>query len=140
MWLEFEIVNNETGEPVTNLSDNLTVSVQTEGHKKTPLELSSKHGAPGVYEAPVIFTQPGNYTVHLEGTINGTQVHTHFEKEVQDREKLKYPADGSQTGNENKSSTDDNQTEQAAFSSFGTAMVGIAGVATGGVYLLRRQR
>ena len=75
MWLEFEIVDNESGEPVTNQS-NLTASVQIDGGEKTALDLSEKHGEPGVYEAPVIFTEAGNYTVHLEGTINGTAVHT----------------------------------------------------------------
>jgi len=59
MWLQFEIVDNQTGEPVANQSENLIVSVQTEGSNKTALELSEKHGDPGVYEAPVIFTEPG---------------------------------------------------------------------------------
>lgn len=141
MWLEFEIVDNETGEPGANQSENLTVSLSTEGHEKTALELSEKHGEPGVYEAPVIFTEAGNYTVHLEGTIEGTEVHTHFEKEVQDRTELKYPApDPQTTDTRDESQTGGNQTEQAGFGSLGVAIVGIASVATGGVYLLCRQR
>lgn len=48
------------------------------------LEVSEKHGVPGVYEAAVVFTASGKYTVHMEGTIEGTEVHTHFEKEVED--------------------------------------------------------
>ncbi|UHQ98166.1 FixH family protein (plasmid) [Natrinema zhouii] len=141
MWLEFEIVDNETGEPVTNQSENLTASVQTQGSDKTALELSEKHGEPGVYEAPVIFTEAGNYTVHLEGEINGTPVHTHFQKEVQDRDTLKYPApDAQATDDGNTSQSEENQTEQAGFGSLGVVIVGLAGVAAGGVYLLGRHR
>ncbi len=51
MWLEFEIVDAESGDPVENVSENLTVSVQMEGHEKTALESSDKYGEPGVYEA-----------------------------------------------------------------------------------------
>lgn len=129
MWLEFEIVDAESGEPAENLSENLTASVQTSGHEKTPLELSAKHGERGVYEAPVVFTQPGDYVVHLEGTIDGADVHTHFEKEVQDRADLEYPAtdsDADTSGNE--SQTEENETQSAGFAS-GPTLAGVGAVA-----------
>lgn len=93
MWLEFEIVDNETGEPVANQSETLIISVQKPGKEKVPLDVTEKHGEPGVYEAPVIFTEPGDYIIHLQGTLDGAEIHTHFEKEAHDRTALKYPGD-----------------------------------------------
>lgn len=141
MWLEFEIVNNETGEPVTDQAENLTVSVQTAESEKTALELSEKHGEPGVYEAPVIFTVPGDYVVHLEGSVEGTEVHTHFEKEIRDHTTLEYPGDESQTkDDDSESQTDDSQTDKAGLGSLSVATVGFSVVAVIGILLLRRQR
>ncbi|SEW10118.1 FixH family protein [Natrinema salifodinae] len=141
MWLQFEIVDNETGEGVTNQSENLTVSVQTEGSDKTALEVSEKHGEPGVYEAPVIFTEPGDYVAHLEGSLEGTEVHTHFEKEVQDHTELEYPADDSQaTDDGDESQTDANQTEEAGFGPMAVAVAVFGIVVTIGVVLFRQQR
>lgn len=136
MWVEFEIVNNETGEPVTDQAENLTVSVQTAESEKTALELSEKHGEPGVYEAPVLFTEPGDYVVHLEGSVGGTEVHTHFEKEVQDHTALEYPSDESQT----EDGDSESQTDEAGFGSLSVAIVGIGAVAAIGTLLLRRRR
>jgi len=141
MWLEFEVVDNETGEPVTNQAENLTVSVQLSGSEKTALELSEKHGEPGVYEAPVIFTEPGDYVVHLEGSLEGTEAHTHFEKEVHDHTELEYPNSGSQTAeNGEESQNGSNQTDEAGFGSLNIAIVGISLVAAIGALLLRTQR
>ncbi|MDF9747055.1 FixH family protein [Natrinema salsiterrestre] len=142
MWLEFEIVDAESGEPVENLSENLTVSIQTGDHEKTALELSEKHGEPGVYEAPVVFTESGDYVVHLEGSIDGSAVHTHFEKEVHDRAELEYPGTDSETNDTSASSTDGNQTSLSGIASgVGTAVaVGAVGVLAIGVALVRRRR
>lgn len=143
MWLEFEIVDAETDEPVENLSENLTASVQLPGHEKTALELDAKHGEPGVYEAPVIFTEPGDYMVHLEGTIDGTEVHTHFEKEVQDRTDLEYPGDDSESGADGtESQPDENETQSAGFASVGNAAVavGVVGLVTAGFAVYQRRR
>ena len=141
MWLQFDIVDNETGESTTGQAENLTVSVQTAGSDKTALEVSEKHGEPGVYEAPVIFTEPGDYVIHLEGSLEGTAVHTHFEKEVQDHTELEYPIDNPQAADGgDESQTDDTQTDQAGFGSVGVVIVAIGVVATIGVVLLRQQR
>ncbi|ELY69695.1 FixH family protein [Natrinema versiforme] len=141
MWVEFEIVDNETGEPVANQAENLTVSVQLSGGEKTALELSEKHGEPGVYEAPVIFTEPGEYVVHLEGSLDGTQVHTHFEKEVHDHTELEYPNNGSQTTeNGDGSQNDSDQTDKAGFGPLNIVIVGLSLVAAIGALLLRTQR
>lgn len=142
MWLEFEIVDAESGEPVENLSENLTVSVQTGDHEKTALELSEKHGEPGVYEAPVVFTESGEYVVHLEGTIDGSEVHTHFEKEVQDRNELEYPSNASQSDGAADSGTDENHSRVAGFGSGVATLVavGAIGILAIGVAFVRRRR
>lgn len=106
MWLEFEIVDNETGEPVEAQAETLKISVQKQGYERKELEVSEKHGEPGVYEAAVIFTEPGEYFVHLEGSIDGTDVHTHFEKNVHDHTELEYPTEDHRTDDAADESSD----------------------------------
>ena len=96
MWLELEIVDNETGEPVSNQSETLNISVQKLGDENATLEVSEQFDEPGVYETPVIFTEPGDYLIHVRGSIEGTEFHTHFEKEVEDHTDLRYPSEESQ--------------------------------------------
>lgn len=90
-WLQLRITD-EDGEPVTEQADTLHWRVEKPGEADSvDLEASESHGNPGVYEAAVVFTEPGEYVVHIEGTIEGTEVHTHFEKDVEDRSALDYP-------------------------------------------------
>lgn len=92
MWLEVRITDSETEEPVTDLEDDLTMAVQRPfGNDTFELEVSSKFGQPGWYEAAVIFTKPGTYTVYLSGSIDGTAFETSFQKQVRNASKLKYP-------------------------------------------------
>lgn len=90
MWLELEIVDAETGEPVTEQADSLNISIQRSGGQKVPWNVSEKHGEPGVYEMAVIFEEPGAYIIHVEGAVEGTELHTHFRTEVQDHTELLY--------------------------------------------------
>lgn len=141
MWLEVEIVDNESGEPVTGQAETLRMYVQNEGNERGEINLSEAHGENGVYEAPVVFTEPGEYVVHLEGSIGDAEVHTHFETEVHDRSEIEYPGAESQTVNSNDDSrTDDNQTEAAVFGfdSVAVAVMGIVGF--GCAFLTYRQR
>lgn len=93
MWLQLRITD-EDGEPVPDQADSLTWRVEKPGEEDAvELDVSEKHGEPGVYEAPVVFTEPGEYTVHMEGTIEDTEIHPHFEKEVVDHASLEYPAE-----------------------------------------------
>lgn len=140
MWLEFEIVDNETGEPVTGQADSLNAAVQIEGHDRGELTLGEKHGEDGVYEAPVVFTEPGEYVVHLEGSIEDTEVHTHFEKEVRDRAELEYPANGSRTADGDSETQSANRPSEAGFGAGGVAAVGIGLVGVAGAALVRRRR
>ncbi|WP_455449057.1 FixH family protein [Natrinema thermotolerans] len=141
MWLEFEIVDTETGAPAAGHAENLTVSVQTSEAEKTPLELSEKHGEPGVYEAPVVFAEPGDYVVHLEGHLDGVDVHTHFEKTVTDRAELEYPASESEAaGNSTDSQPNDERPDEAGFGSGSIALAGLGLGTVIGAVLLRRRR
>lgn len=92
MWLQLRIAD-EDGEPVADQAESLQWRVEKPGdHEAVELDVSEKHDEPGTYEAAVVFTEPGEYVVHMEGTIEGTEVHTHFEKDVEDRTALEYPA------------------------------------------------
>lgn len=91
MWLQLHITD-EHGEPVSDQADTLEWRVEKPGEvDPVILEVSESHGEPGVYEAAVVFTEPGEYVIHVEGTVEDTEVHTHFEKDVEDRTALAYP-------------------------------------------------
>lgn len=92
MWLEVEIVDAETGEPVEELEDSLTIAVQRPfGNDTHELDVSSRYGEPGWYEAPIVFTEPGTYTVFINGTVDGTEVNLAFQKQVHNASNLEYP-------------------------------------------------
>ena len=139
MWLELEVVDNETGDPVEGQADNLELYVQTSGHERSEVNLSEKDGEDGVYEAPVVFTEPGDYVVHAEGQIEETEVHTHFETEVTDRADLEYPNDDSQNAarEDETHAHDDNETAEAGLGAVGPAMAAIGAVGGVGALLFR---
>lgn len=137
MWMRFEIVDGETGEPVEGQADSLIISVQKKDGEKVPLEVSESHGEPGVYEAAVIFTEPGEYMLHIEGRIEGTGVHTHFKKEVHDHAELEYPGDDSQA--DNQFVTDSFQSGLRGYgSSVGVAVAAVVAVLGAGLVYRRR--
>lgn len=99
MWLEVNVVDNETEEPLAGLEDSLNIAVQQPfGNDTHELEVGSRFGEPGWYEAPVIFTEPGTYTVYVNGTINGSTANLTFQKQVHDSDNLEYPAESNQGG------------------------------------------
>lgn len=92
MWLEVGIVDAETGEPVEDLEDSLALALQRPfGDETHELDVSSRFGEPGWYEAPVVFTEPGTYTVFINGTIDGTEISLAFQKQVHDASTFEYP-------------------------------------------------
>lgn len=94
MWLELNVVDAETDEPVTGLEDDLEIAVQRPfGNDTVELDVGSRFGEPGWYEAAILFTEPGTYTVYVEGSINGTSIDTTFSKQVHDVTNLAYPED-----------------------------------------------
>lgn len=141
MWLELEIVDNETGEPVENQSESLSIAVQKPGHEKVELDVSEKHGEPGVYQVPIIFTEPGEYVIHVEGSIEDTEIHTHFEKEVHDASELEYPDNETETAdNESRSNADGYRSARtSSLLDFGIEATAIGVVALVGVVLRRRR-
>lgn len=92
MWLQVEIVDDETGEPVEDQADSLEMAVQRPfGNDTFELEVDSAFGQPGLYEGAVVFTEPGTYTIYVNGTIDGTAIDTSFSKQVHDAGELEYP-------------------------------------------------
>lgn len=92
MWLQVEIVNADTGEPVEGQGDSLGMAVQRPfGNDTFELAVGGVHGQPGVYEGAVVFTEPGTYTVYVNGSIDGTEIDASFQKQVHDATKLEYP-------------------------------------------------
>lgn len=95
MWLKLSITD-ENGDPVPDQADSLEWTLEKPGDvDPVDLEVSESHGEPGVYETPVVFTEPGKYVVHMKGTIEDTEIHTHFEKEVESSGDLQYPENDS---------------------------------------------
>lgn len=105
MWLEVNVVDTESEEPIEGLEESLTIAVQRPfGNDTRELDVSSRFGAPGWYEAPIIFTQPGTYTVYINGTFDGADANLAFQKQVHNASNLQYPPQ-TPTANTDQSST-----------------------------------
>lgn len=121
MWLELEVVDQDD-EPVPDQADTLTMDVEHPDGMERNVELAGRHGEPAYYEAPVVFTEPGTYTIHIEGTIEDSEVHVHFEKEVQDRTQLEFPASDR---NENQAEADEAASLSGSVFGFAIAIVAL---------------
>lgn len=98
MWLQVEVVDASTGEPVEGQGESLEMAVQRPfGNDTFELAVGGVHGQPGLYEGAVVFTEPGTYTVYVNGSIDGTEIDTSFQKQVHDATALEYP-ERSRTG------------------------------------------
>jgi len=92
MWLQVEVLDAETDEPVEGQAETLELSVRRPfGEDRFDLSVDGVHGRPGWYEGAVVFTDPGTYTVFVEGSIEGTPVALEFKKQVHDAGSLAYP-------------------------------------------------
>lgn len=99
MWLQVEITVNETEEPVDGQADNLTMAVQRPfGNDTLELDVESVFGQPGLYQGAILFTEPGTYTVYINGSIDGTSIETSFQKKVHNASDLRYPRPASSEG------------------------------------------
>ena len=73
-------IENEAGEPVTDLADGaITVVVSTADQSTEPLPIVPQFvvdafGEPGQYGADIVPTAPGDYTFHFAGTLKGETV------------------------------------------------------------------
>lgn len=96
MWLQVEILDADTGDPVDGLDDSVSMAVQQPfGNDTFDLTVSSVHGQPGWYEGPIVFTEPGTYTIFITADIDGDTIETSFQKQVHNASKLQYPQSGS---------------------------------------------
>lgn len=96
-WLEIEIVDAESGEPIEDAGESLTVTVQKSGTDEVYEADAEGRCEPGWCEAPIFFTEPGEYAVTVEGTVDGTEIGTTFQKTVEDPDDLRCP-DGEDDG------------------------------------------
>ena len=91
--IEIHVSNTSTGseQPVEDIS-SLIVTMSYGGQDKTLTFKPLGDDNPGQFEAPVLPTVPGEYTLHLGGTLGETAVNaeTHVE-EVQPAETLAFP-------------------------------------------------
>lgn len=91
-WLQVEILDAGTGEPVEGVADSVDIAVRRPfGNDSHPLEASAVHGRPGWYEGAVLFTEAGTYTVFVTAELDGTTVETSFQKQVHNASTLRYP-------------------------------------------------
>jgi hypothetical protein len=85
------------GAPVEGLEATLQAEV-IYGDQRMPLTLAPAWNDPGHYVAPLIPTQPGDYSFHIWGTINGAEIDETFTagpetfSTVIDRTTLEFPA------------------------------------------------
>lgn len=92
MWMQVEILDAETEEPVEGLDDSVQIAVQRPfGNDTFELEVGGVHGRPGWYEGAVVFTEPGTYTVFITAQIDGQTIETSFQKQVHSASTLRYP-------------------------------------------------
>lgn len=75
--LTLTITSTKDQKPVEGLSDTLKAQVIYQKEKKD-LTLTPVYNQPGAYQSVFIPMQPGDYTFHITGTINGQQVDESF--------------------------------------------------------------
>jgi hypothetical protein len=122
--IEIHVTNNSTGEaqPVEDIS-SLTVTISYGGQsKELTFEPLGDHD-PGHFQAVIVPTVPGKYTVHFGGTLGDTPADVKAEpEEVQPADTLQFP------------SVDSAQSESGGFDM--TEWLAIAGLVTGLVALV----
>ncbi|MGB3305830.1 MAG: FixH family protein [Thermomicrobiales bacterium] len=90
---------SKAGEPVTGLDQTLKAEIIL-GDQKKEVALSPVWKEDGSYKAMFIPTQPGDYTFHFFGTIEGTQIDETFTSSpegfdsVAPRSDYEFPATG----------------------------------------------
>jgi hypothetical protein len=99
--LDLRVTQGDPDEPDAKPVEGLEKTLKAEvlfGGQRMPLTLRAVYGKPGAYTADFIPTQPGDYTFHIFGTINGTTVDERFTSSpttfspVRDRSTLTFPA------------------------------------------------
>jgi hypothetical protein len=96
------------GEPVVDLGDTLDVEVtfgdETEPFTLEPFFEEGEFGTPGDYRAFLIPTEPGQYSFHFSGTIDGEEVDETFTSgpgtfdDVENPQAAQFPVEQPSTG------------------------------------------
>jgi hypothetical protein len=71
--IEFGVQNHETGDPIAGLEDSLKLEV-IYGASKIELPVRAQFGQEGWYVGYLVPTAEGDYTAHIWGDIEGTEV------------------------------------------------------------------
>jgi hypothetical protein len=137
------------GQPVVGLDETLKAEVSVGGGaKKMDLTLEPAFGEEGAYEAHFIPTLAGDYTYHISGKVQDTNVDETFTSSpegfssVDARDDLEFPDKLPSTAalqaaiNNNSSSSSDDTARAIAIVGI---IVGIIGVAVGGIALATRR-
>lgn len=74
--LDFFVRDNATGDPISGVEETVTATLIAPNGEEMSQPLAPQHGAEGEYEfeEDYILTMPGQYSVRLEGNIDGTDV------------------------------------------------------------------
>jgi hypothetical protein len=89
----FNGTNPDTSPPISDTGmDNMTAIIQYGGQTKT-LPFDASDDTPGEYDAAVIPTQPGTYSITIQGTVGGTTIpSTQYPlQEVETKDKYNFP-------------------------------------------------
>lgn len=91
--LSLTVRQAEGGEPVENLQNSLSAQlIAPDGQASLDLELRARHGQPEAYTADFVLTEPGIYTLRLDGFIAAAEVDLTFElHEVRPFGELRFP-------------------------------------------------
>ena len=94
--LRVQLGHGDEGTPVEGLAETLQAEIIFGGETRE-LELRAAFGEPGSYVADVIPTEPGAYSFHIFGTVEGTEIDETFTggpdtfSEVEDSATLDFP-------------------------------------------------
>lgn len=136
-WFEIQVTDAESGDPIEEAE--LTVRVQQSGAEAVyEADAEARHGEPGWYDAPIFFTEAGDYAVTIEGTVDGTEISTTFQKEVESPDDLKYPESEGDEAAEQANQAGDDEASSALGTGFGAVAGLVAFGALGAAFLLRR--
>jgi len=135
------------GQPVEGLEDTLKAEVIAGGGAaKKELPIEAAFGDPGAYESPMIFTVPGDYSFHIFGDIQGQKIDETFDSgpetfgPMEDPKDVQFPEQLAAPATVNNASTSESGSDDTARAiAIIGIIVGIVGVAVGGIALATRR-
>jgi hypothetical protein len=142
------------GQPVEGLEETLQAEVIAGGGAATKeIPIEPAFGDPGVYESPMIFSAPGDYSFHIFGEIEGQEIDETFvsgpetfgpmenPNEIEFPDQLAPPAttDGSSDSTSDSSSDSSSSDDTARIIAIIGIIVGVIGIAVAGLALAARR-